>query len=87
METASGPAPTLRWWEDRGMVKEMKKMLKKEEARLDIFSHNNTLLCRSLFAASLPLGLKLDIFHPLKVLNDFWKMGRKSDFGKSIFQE
>ena len=80
MEMATGLA--LRWWAlaGRGRVKEVGKMLKEEEeVRLGLFSHNNTLLCRSFFAVSPPLGLKLDIFHSLKVLNDLWPTGSKSD--------
>ena len=46
MEVATGLA--LRWWAGRGRVKEVGKMLKKEEeVRLGLFSHNNTLLCQS----------------------------------------
>ena len=57
-------------------LKEVEEMLKKEqeegEVRLGLFSSNNILLSLSLFAASPPLGLKLDIFHLLKVVEDFF---------------
>ena len=57
-------------------LKEVEEMLKKEqeegEVRLGLFSSNNILLSLSLFAASPPLGFKLDIFHLLKVVKDFF---------------
>ena len=69
-------------------VKEVEEMLKKEEKevlkkkreeevmRLDLFSFNNILVyLLSFFAASTTLGLKLDIFHSLKVFKAFLGVG------------